>query len=431
MYGGGLNPWSSVWGSQWINPLYNPYSLYLGGWPYTQGLTGLPQLPATQQDDTGSITPPIPEPPAQSGQDKKPGGFSAEKTSWSARPHRINPRRGSGHVVRNPGYQKLNGLWVDDNGEMLGIRGNRFLWYSNSRYAKGQLAKSPTTIEARIMETRTVVRFQYRLHGNEMIIMSRDGRTRTFNRMPLIEPQRVAARPPAAYLRYDTDAGNLHVRHSSYRSGAETPVIAYPHFRSRSDRLPAAQRSDSRTFTPLKASYSPGTGVRSSTVSYRLDAGRSRSAPAPRSTEPGDAQHANNPALSGLAVAKDAADALATMDLKPGIPAAPATRAEGDGDIEPEAAADAQPDTEAGPSKVTDSNDPYNYLFSYVRDGDSPGSADQPGNHASNIWQPNQLFPHRRGDRAAPEAGEPAGTRVSGATTQKNFVWTQRRPWDW
>ncbi len=431
-YGRGLSPWSSVWGSQWINPLYNPYSLYLGGLPYMQGYTGLPLLlPGTQPGDTWSTSEPAPEPPAQPEQERKPGAFGPAKTSWSARPSRIGARRGSGPAARSPNYQKLNGLWVDDNGEMLGIRGNRFLWYSNNRYAKGQLAKSPTAMEARIMETRTVVRFHYRLRGNEMTVMSRDGRTRTFNRMPLIEPQRVAAKPPAAYLRYDADTRNLHVRHSGFRPGMDTPVVVYPHLRSRSDRLSAAQRSNARAFAPLKASYSPATGFRSSAVSYRPDTGPSGSAAAPGSTESRDKPR--RPGLPARTVARDAAEALASakMRSKPGPPAEMPSKVDADEGIGSEAAADARPATKADTAQAAESNDPYSYLFSYVRDADNVDGEDKAGQHGSNVWKPNELFPHRRGERVAREDSQPAGTRVSGAGAQKDYVWTQPRPWDW
>ena len=283
-------------------------------------------------------------------------------------------------------------------------------------------------MEARILETRTVVRFHYRLNGNEMVIMSGDGKTRTFNRMPLIQPKHAAATPPAASRLYETGAANLHVRYAGYRSGEETPLIEHPHMPPGSDRMPATHTSGSAGFKPLKASYSQRPAVRPATASYPLDAGASRSVNTRVPNETGDALRAIRRDRMGPVVSTGADAATEATDIRRGAGSEAAVQANAGTDMAAAGAA-TDPDADASPGPV--SNDPYTYLFSYLKNTDNPGGPDAAGGRRPNIWQPNELFPHRRGDSVTGEASGSAGGQVAAGNAQKDYVWTQPRPWEW
>ncbi len=407
-YGGGMSPWGSAWSSQWMNPWYSPYG-YLGGLPFTQGYTGLPILPdSLLGDDTSRIKPYPSDEPSQ--QIEKKNGFKAQETSWSTRPSRAGYSRNNHRTGNNRNYQQLNGLWIDDNGEILGIRGNRFLWYDNNRYAKGQLIKSPTMMEARIRETKTVIRFHYKQHNNEMVIVSRDGKTRTFNRMPLILSHNSSAKPRAANSSYSPNADNLHVRHSRYQTRTVKPQLKT---RPGSSKPAMTPRSDKTTFAPRMTGYNRSSTIKLTPVSYRQNREPVGLAKTSVSTAVGGTEGAASRGMSPDSgpVANNVApehNKSATVTDKEQVPAS------------------AYPEG-------TDLNDPNTYLYSYLNDaegGDASGSEDAENgdavarNKRSNIWKPNELFPHRRrvSISARPEQSAKTGAAKLG--------WSESGPWN-
>ena len=79
----------------------------------------------------------------------------------------------------------LNGLWVAQSGEMLGIKNNRYLWSDgDSRYLTGQLKIQNEYLVANVDGHEKLMRFKYKLAGNQLMTMQPDGVIREFVRMP-------------------------------------------------------------------------------------------------------------------------------------------------------------------------------------------------------------------------------------------------------
>lgn len=211
------NPWGNSWSYQWMNPWSSPYA-YLGGLPYTSIYPTTPLSTESlqgntwsgKQNNTGSSTP--------DNNDSR----SPEQPTWFGQPSRVSYNR-EAYRNDNRRYRRLNGLWIGNEGEMLGIRGDRFLWYDDrNQYAIGRLSKSPTMMKARVDGTNDVISYHYRLSGDELVIMSRDSRMRVFNRMPL-KSYRGMPKPRAAYSSYQPESDNAYFSRSSYHSaGADS-----------------------------------------------------------------------------------------------------------------------------------------------------------------------------------------------------------------
>ncbi|MDT8281685.1 MAG: hypothetical protein RQ982_02605 [Gammaproteobacteria bacterium] len=78
----------------------------------------------------------------------------------------------------------LDGLWVAQDGELLGIKDNRYLWAdSNSRYLSGQLNIENEYLLANIDGLDKLLRFKYKLAGDHLLTMRPDGMIREFTRM--------------------------------------------------------------------------------------------------------------------------------------------------------------------------------------------------------------------------------------------------------
>ncbi len=79
---------------------------------------------------------------------------------------------------------RLNGVWVTDSGEMLGIKNRRFLWSDGkSRYLTGNIKVLPDTLVASVDGNKRVMRFGYRLRNNRLLTQDPDGLVRVFSRM--------------------------------------------------------------------------------------------------------------------------------------------------------------------------------------------------------------------------------------------------------
>ncbi len=79
----------------------------------------------------------------------------------------------------------LNGLWVSQSGEMLGVKNNRYLWSDgSSRYLAGQLKIQNEYLLANVDGHEQLMRFKYKLAGNRLLTLQPDGTIREFIRMP-------------------------------------------------------------------------------------------------------------------------------------------------------------------------------------------------------------------------------------------------------
>jgi len=77
----------------------------------------------------------------------------------------------------------LNGLWVAQNGEILGVKGNKFLWADTSeRYLAGYLKIENEYLVASVDGSERLLRFKYKLAGDHLLTMQSDGEIREFIR---------------------------------------------------------------------------------------------------------------------------------------------------------------------------------------------------------------------------------------------------------
>jgi hypothetical protein len=80
----------------------------------------------------------------------------------------------------------LDGLWVAQNGEMLGINDKRYLWsdgYSN--YLSGQIKIQNEYLLTSVDDYETLMRFKYKLSGDHLLTLRPDGTVSEFIRLPV------------------------------------------------------------------------------------------------------------------------------------------------------------------------------------------------------------------------------------------------------
>jgi len=78
----------------------------------------------------------------------------------------------------------LKGLWVAQNGELLGINNQKFLWSDGTeRYITGQIKIQNEYLLARVEGKEQLMRFKYKLAGDHLLTMQPDGVIREFIRM--------------------------------------------------------------------------------------------------------------------------------------------------------------------------------------------------------------------------------------------------------
>ena len=80
----------------------------------------------------------------------------------------------------------LNGLWVAENGEMLGVKNTRYLWSdNNSRSLSGQIQVQNEYLLTSVDGHEKILRFKYKLAGNFLLTLKPDGTIREFVRVPI------------------------------------------------------------------------------------------------------------------------------------------------------------------------------------------------------------------------------------------------------
>lgn len=78
----------------------------------------------------------------------------------------------------------LNGLWVTQDGEMLGVKNTRYLWSDGkSRYLTGQIKIQNEYLLTSVDDHKQLIRFKYKLAGDHLLTMQPDGVIREFARM--------------------------------------------------------------------------------------------------------------------------------------------------------------------------------------------------------------------------------------------------------
>jgi hypothetical protein len=78
----------------------------------------------------------------------------------------------------------LDGFWVAQNGEMLGIKNQQFLWSDGaSRYLSGRIKIENEYLRASVEGHEQILTFKYKLAGNHLLTLQPDGVIREFTRM--------------------------------------------------------------------------------------------------------------------------------------------------------------------------------------------------------------------------------------------------------
>ncbi len=79
----------------------------------------------------------------------------------------------------------LDGVWLNSDGEILGIRQDRMVWSDGDRaYARGTIQTTPGYIYARFNEARSSTPYSYTIAGNQLNLRDADGSVRRFYRLP-------------------------------------------------------------------------------------------------------------------------------------------------------------------------------------------------------------------------------------------------------
>ncbi len=129
------------------------------------------------------------------------------------------PMPGSDRSAIGKLNRRLDGLWIGERGEMLGVRGDSFLWYDGKeRYANGKLLMTSTMLKVTPAGTRREFSMHYRLVDNELYTVSRNGKMRAFNRTPLIQQTHLAGELYASPSSYNTGSTSSFVNRSEFGS---------------------------------------------------------------------------------------------------------------------------------------------------------------------------------------------------------------------
>jgi len=82
--------------------------------------------------------------------------------------------------------ERLNGVWLSRQGEMLGIKNRQFLWSDGySRYLNGQIKVNPQAFTLKTTANVPPVSYQYQLNGNRLQTRDTNGIVRQFVRVPM------------------------------------------------------------------------------------------------------------------------------------------------------------------------------------------------------------------------------------------------------
>ena len=207
-YGGGYGAWSSLLSQRgWPYSGYSPYSSYspysnyaefpyggYGGWPGSGYASGVPL----------TVNPLLGFPGGSPRFSSWNNSYNSGYGPYDALPFDRNLYRALNYdKYGNYGnygdgcydgicdgvysrYRNLDGLWVANNGELLGLRDGRFLWSDgNAAYTTGIVERTPRLIRAYIDDSDKTVIYRYKLVGNEMLTIDASGTLRIFKRIPV------------------------------------------------------------------------------------------------------------------------------------------------------------------------------------------------------------------------------------------------------
>ncbi len=83
----------------------------------------------------------------------------------------------------------LSGLWIGEDGEMLGIKNDQFLWTDGQdKHMTGLMNISDDHVEANIDGSDRQISYDYRVQGNELLTKDSSGVLRRFRRYQAVPP---------------------------------------------------------------------------------------------------------------------------------------------------------------------------------------------------------------------------------------------------
>lgn len=98
----------------------------------------------------------------------------------------VNAHCGNPPCINPFQLERLNGVWLSRQGEMLGIKNRQFLWSDGySRYLNGQIKINPQAFTLKTTANVPPVSYQYQLHNNRLQTRDSNGIVRQFVRMPM------------------------------------------------------------------------------------------------------------------------------------------------------------------------------------------------------------------------------------------------------
>ncbi|MBT8120306.1 MAG: hypothetical protein KJN89_11390 [Gammaproteobacteria bacterium] len=152
--------------------------------------------PPGQQRKPSPLRKRTPPPPYQQAQQQRQWQGPQAQSNQLSRSQQSRPQQQHSPLPRNQvrerpcisefcGLKKpnLNGLWVAQDGEMLGISGEKFLWAdTNERYLAGLIKIENEYLLASVEDSDRLLRFKYKIAGDHLLTMQPNGTIREFIR---------------------------------------------------------------------------------------------------------------------------------------------------------------------------------------------------------------------------------------------------------
>jgi len=119
---------------------------------------------------------------------QSPFAYQRYRNSYQAGPSGWLPLRPStcvGGSCLSQRHNSLNGLWIGEAGEMLGIRDDQFLWTDGrDRHMSGLMNISEDHVVANVDGSNRQISYDYKVQGNELLTKDSSGVIRHFRRYP-------------------------------------------------------------------------------------------------------------------------------------------------------------------------------------------------------------------------------------------------------
>ena len=111
-------------------------------------------------------------------------GQYPDSVNYSQNNNKFSQKCIEGNCERNKPL-RLDGVWVTQYGEILGIKGRQFLWSDGkNHYLAGEFKRRANDFSLKVSQSGYVVNYEYRVDGNYMQTRDKGGIVRSFLRAP-------------------------------------------------------------------------------------------------------------------------------------------------------------------------------------------------------------------------------------------------------